>query len=423
MPVTVKQWLDLVKLRPVAFGLEAGFDDLRDLHNDWIKLFVCSTEDVTLQAHRGSYKTTCLAIALALMIVIYPTKTMIFTRKTDDDVKEIVAMIAKLLRTDMYQALSMALWNKPIEFERLSVFEIDTNLKASPRGSAQLLGMGSKGSVTGKHADIVVTDDIINLQDRISPAERQRTKLYYQELQNIKNRGGRMINTGTPWHKDDAFELMPNLTKYTCYDTGMIAHEELQRLRNSMSVSLFAANYELEHIADEDQLFRAPTIDDGSRTHLIYDGIGHIDASYGGSDGTAFTIARRHDDGRIYVYGELRQMHVDDCLKAFEGRRKLYRAGTIYLERNADKGYLASKIDQPVKTYHENTNKYIKISSYLRSEWNNIVFLKSTDTNYIAQILDYTEFASHDDAPDSLASAIRILSKPKIQLKTFSGGI
>ena len=48
-----KKWLDLVKIRPVAFGIEGGFDRLVDIHNEWIKFFLFAKEDLTLQAHRG----------------------------------------------------------------------------------------------------------------------------------------------------------------------------------------------------------------------------------------------------------------------------------------------------------------------------------------------------------------------------------
>src|SRR5699024_8143197 len=92
--------------------------------------------------------------------------------------------------------------------------EIDTNLKTTNRGSSQLVGLGIGASITGKHADIVATDDIVNLKDRASKAERDRTKLAYMELENIRNNGGRFINTGTPWHKEDAISIMPNQKKF-----------------------------------------------------------------------------------------------------------------------------------------------------------------------------------------------------------------
>jgi len=329
-------------------------------------------------------------------------------RKSDDDVKEIIKQVSKLLRTDAYIELAYALWNIELKLVKDSVFEIDTNIKQSTKGGSQLIGTGSKSSLTGKHSDIIITDDIINLDDRISKAHREKTKMVYQELQNIKNRGGRIINTGTPWHKEDAFTLMPNKHVFDCYSTGLISDAELQEIRDSMSSSLFAANYELKHIADKDAMFTNCKIDDGSNTEKIYNGVCHIDASYGGGDGTAFTIIKEcKEENIIYVYGELKQNHVDDVLDGLEAKREFYKAGTLYNETNGDKGYLNKAIQSPKKPYHEKMNKYIKISTHLKGEWYRIVFIKGTCKDYINQILDYTENSSHDDAPDSLASLIR----------------
>jgi hypothetical protein len=154
-------------------------------------------------------------------------------------------------------------------------------------------------------------------------------------------------------------------------------------------------------------MFSNCNIDDGSNTEKIYNGVCHIDASYGGGDGTAFTIIKEHEDGNIYVYGDLKQEHVDNVLNGFEEMRKHYQAGTLYNETNGDKGYLNKKISKPTHPYHEKMNKYIKISTHLKSEWNRIVFINTTSREYINQILDYTENATNDDAPDSLASLIR----------------
>ena len=368
----------------------------------------------------GSYKTTCLSIAIAILIITRPRLNIIFIRKTDNDVKEIVLQIAKLLKSEGFQLLSTRLYGKPCILEKESAFEIDTNLKQGPRGTSQLLGMGIRSSLTGKHGDIIITDDIVNINDRTSKADRDWTKIIYQELQNIRNPGGRIINAGTPWHKDDCFTLMPNIIKYDCYSTGMMTDADIQAKRNSMTTSLFAANYELKHIADENALFTAPTIDDGSNTEKIYNGVAHIDAAYGGEDGSALSIIKRHTDGKIYVYGELKQNHIDDVLEGFEEKRKFYKAGTMFTEFNADKGYLNKKIDPPRVNYHEGMNKYIKISTHLKGEWENIIFLKDTCREYINQILDYNENATHDDAPDSLASIIRE-TQYKPREKSYSG--
>ncbi len=414
-----KEWATLTYRNPKAFGIENGFTDLTELHNEWLRSFLFEKEDFTLQAHRGSYKTSCLAVAIALILIIYPELAVIFLRRGDTDVKEVIRLVSKLLQSEIYNALARATTGRHLTIATENAFEIDTNLKLNPSGAPQLLGIGSRSSLTGKHADIVITDDIVNLEDRISAAARDRTKLAYQELQNVKNRGGRFINTGTPWHKDDAFALMPNLHTYDCYSTGLISEEELKRLRNSMTPALFAANYELRHIADENLLFTSPQLN-GEPLH-IYDGICHIDAAYGGDDSSAFTILKENE-GKLYVFGDLRQKHITECLPMFEAYRKEYRAGTLYCEKNADKGFLAKEIQDPVQTYNERMNKHIKIATYLKANWDKVIFIKGTSQEYINQILDYTENAAHDDAPDSLASLIRILEE-RPQVRLFRGGI
>lgn len=398
----------LIKQEPVKIANYVGFSKMGELHNEWIKTMLYATEDKTILGHRASYKTTCLSVSLALMMVIYPYKSIIFLRKTDDDVIEVVKQVSNILRTSVFKYISLEFYGTDIKFKQDTSFKLDTNLNTSTKGSVQLLGIGINGSLTGKHADIVITDDIVNVKDRISKAEREKTKLVYQELQNVKNRGGRFINTGTPWHKEDCIAtLMPNVTKYDCYSTGLIDRETLEKIRQSMTPSLFSANYELKHIADADALFTNPKFT--SDETLIYDGVSHIDASYGGEDGTAYTICKSVGD-KFYMLGKRWNKHVDDCLSEIYALQDKYRVGSISCERNADKGYLAKELrnnGQYVEDYSENMNKFIKISTYLRKYWNDIIWLEETDADYINEILDYTENAQHDDAPDSASCMIR----------------
>lgn len=419
MDKTTKLWLNRVKKKPVAFGHAAGFDKLTDLHNNWLKLFLYSKEDITLQAHRGSYKTTCLAIAIALLIVLQPKSKIIFLRKSDDGATEIVKQVAKVLQTDIFGQLTYALYGVELQLTTDTSSEINTNLNTTSGGAGQLRGYGIKGAITGKHADIIITDDIVDRSDRTSPAERQKTIDVVQELTNIINAGGRFINTGTPWHKDDAFTLMPEPVQYSCYDTGLMTGEDIKEKRASMDASLFAANYELRHIASGEVLFPEPVIDNGANTYRIYDGQCHIDAAYSGADYNAFTIAKEAADGKIYVFGRLDAGHIDDVLPQFERDRVRYRAGTLHNETNADKGYLAKRIKQPVKKYHESMNKHVKITTYLKQRWRDVVFIKDTDPAYIEQITEYSENSAHDDAPDSLASLLREQQQGHVHVKVM----
>jgi hypothetical protein len=174
---------------PYIYGHALGFTLLTELHNDWIKQMVFGSDDETLQAHRGSYKTTCVSIALACICILYPNDKTMFMRKSDDDVKEIIEQTKKILENPLTKILVRSIYGVELRLIKASATEITTNLTNDPRGTAQLVGKGSKGSLTGKHFDRIFTDDIVNVQDRTSRAERDRTKVIYQELQNIKNRG------------------------------------------------------------------------------------------------------------------------------------------------------------------------------------------------------------------------------------------
>lgn len=398
---------------PVKIGYAVGFCKLTALHNRWIVDMIRGTQDKTLQAHRGSYKTTCVSIALACIFVLLPNKKTLFLRKTDADVKEVIRQVRNILLSPPMQEAARLIHGKDMVLITQTASELSSNLPGDSKGTSQLVAMGINGSITGKHFDRIFTDDIVNVQDRTSKAERDRTKIVYQELQNIRNRGGRIFNTGTPWHKEDCFSLMNNIERHDCYSTGLISKEQLQIIREAMTASLFAANYELRHIASDDVIFTSPQT--GADPALAEQGICHIDASYGGEDGTAFTICRK-SGGKYYIYGRLWQKHVDDCLPEIIRLRKAFNAGIIYCERNADKGYLAKTLrerGERADTYHEKMNKFVKITSYLKSEWKNVVFVAGTDAEYINQICDYTENAEHDDAPDSAASIVRKLWNKK----------
>ena len=308
---------------PEELGRQVGFRDLTPLHGEWIREMISGTEDYTLQAHRGSYKSSSLAVAIAMLMILRPRRNIIFLRKTDNDVAEMLGMVGKILRQQIMADLTACIYHKPLIILSESASQLSTNLWESPMGAPQLLGLGIRSSITGKHAWYVITDDICNKDDRESRAERERTKTQYDELQNIRNKGGRIINLGTPWHKEDVFTKMPNIHRYDCYTTGLISKEQLERLRQSMAPSLFAANYELKHIASTEVIFSTPPrFTDDPET--LRDGIAHIDAAYGGSDYTAFTCGQRDRENEvIYLYGRIWHRPVDQVLDEIIDEDKL----------------------------------------------------------------------------------------------------
>jgi len=409
-----KKVLTILKDDPVRVGHALGFEKLESLHNQWLIDMVYGHGDKTLQAHRGSYKTTDVSVALLLIMILFPNDRTLFMRKTDTDVKEVIAQVQKMLDTEFAHWLVHEVWGVNLEVVKSTQTEITTNLTNDPRGSSQLTAQGMNGSLTGKHYDRIFTDDIVNIQDRASKAERDHTKLVYQELQNIKNRGGRIYNTGTPWHKEDAFTIMPNPVKYDCYSTGLITEQDLRDIRDKMSPSLFAANYELRHIASEDVIFQPLDASHfGLSLSLVEQGLMHVDSGFYGEDYTAMTVCKKHD-GKYYVLLKMWRKHVEDCYPDIISAYRRFMSGKCYMETNADKGMVARDLRQAgmkMVTYAEKMNKYVKIVTYLKAIWNDVYFVEGTDMDAVQQICDYSDVAEHDDAPDSMASMARALYK------------
>lgn len=400
-----EQLIRELKAKPDNYLRLMGFGRKSPVYREWMRIMAFGKEDATIQAFRGSGKTTCVAGSLALIMVLYPNLRVAFMRKTDSDVKEVIAQVRKMLESEDTRAISLAIWGVQVVLTTSTQNELSTNLTNDPRGSSQLTGMGVNGSLTGKHYDVIFTDDIVNLKDRTSRAEREHTKSVYMELQNIKNRGGRIVNTMTPWHVDDAGSLMPKPRKWD-YTTmpEVMTDEDAKHIKERMTPSLWAANYELRFIPSDDVIFTSPKT--GADQSLVECGECHVDAAYHGEDFTAFTAMAVHDGVR-YVYGRMWRKHVDDVMPLIMDDYRRLMLGRLYTETNADKGYSArafKDMGARVVPYPESMNKHMKIVTHLKAAWPSIVFVEGTDQAYIDQICDYTEDAEHDDAPDSLAS-------------------
>ena len=180
-----------------------------------------------------------------------------------------------------------------------------------------------------------------------------------------------------------------------------------------MLPSLFSANYELKFVASEDIIFDNPIIE--GHAGLAEQGIAHLDSAFYGEDYTALTVCKKHD-GVYYIYGRCWRKNVEECYGDIVAIYDKFNCRKLYTETNADKGLVArdlKKLGVATVTYSETMNKYIKIVTYLKNEWNNVRFVEGTDKEYIEQICEFNDKAPHDDCADSLASCVRLLYNKK----------
>jgi len=409
---------------PHLLGLYLKYDKLIQIHSTWIFDIWTANKTVLLEAHRGSYKTTAVLIVGCIWYLLFnPDNRILIVREEGKNARKILRAIRDKYKTPEMAYLYKKLFDIDIKLIRdtENSMTLSTMERNTPEGNIECIGID--GSLTGGHYEKIHCDDIVTLKDRISRAKRDNAKLFIQELTNIIDPGLSVTYTGTPWHRDDAYSYIAEhgaiVKKYSINDIKIksFTKDHVLSLRRTMSPALFAANYELKHIADADSLFPDPNYGDW---HAKVQPRAHIDAKYRGRDTMALTMMGEYN-GNLYAVGRVFHDNIEKMYQDLISIMKSYNCGTLYLETNADKGLAATAFRQrgiPVIDYHESDNKHIKIITYLYREFKKIIWAPETDADYMAQIVDYQEGQEPDDCPDSAASLIREMGINTTGIKT-----
>lgn len=409
---------------PHLLGHKLGYTKLTKDNSEFIKYIWYNNglNERLIQAHRGSYKSTSICvIGIVLFTIFNPNKTILICREEFDGARAILKEIAKAYETTTVLSIIKSFYGiETFNFVERSGLRITLPMKTKASIEGSIEGRGIGGSITGRHYDRIHTDDIVTRKDRYSKKKREETKRFYLELKNVLNPGGVLTHSGTPWHKDDAFSLMPPPRKYPIGSIKLkdFTDTHIKKLREGMPPSLFATNYLLKHIADEDRLFNDATFGDHP-ADLKY--IGHLDAKYRGKDTMAYTIMAKYDK-KIYARGWMFYKNIELMYDKITTLHNNSKAGSLHMETNSDKGLAGTefrKRDIVVFDYHEKDNKHVKILAYLFKHWKNIIWDHDTDMSYIQQIIEYQEGEEPDDAPDSAASALRAIRAGKSNAASF----
>jgi hypothetical protein len=291
------------------------------------------------------------------------------------------------------------------------------NYKKTLTPEGNITPKGIDGSLTGDHFDKIIVDDIVTVKDKLSRAERERTKEMTHEIAaNIIDPGKGSTWIGTPWHREDAWGEINEfceIAKYPLSKYNFIGKGEAERRKKLTTPFLFAINNELELGKDESLLFSDPIYSKGW-DFSVKNVIAHIDAAFDGDHYCSMTImaplSGKGDDTVYQAVGFTYPGHIEDWYGKIEEFCAKYRVKYIYEETNADKGMSAKALTARrlrVKSYSENQNKHLKISTNLYRFWKRILWAPESDDEYMLQVTDYKEGSEPDDAPDSVASLLR----------------
>ena len=419
---------------PHLLGNMVGKTKLTMLHSEMILDLWYRRPGIhtSLMAHRGAYKTTG------------PTEVgtahWFFTGHIDDRIALVrensqvasasLSTIIRIMQHDFYRACFLAANGVLPDMKIARGDAMLLACKPSITKEHNIQAAGIETIKTGDHFDIIHCDDIVTLEDRLSRAKRERTIQGVIEVKtNIIDPGKTVHFVGTPWHPDDAWKFCSvegtdaPTKKYDVYSTGIFTPEQIEEKRKYTTPSLWAANMELRHQADESSLFKERAyVEPWSWAHP-YQAYAHLDAKFSGDHTNALTIMSKLQDGRIQIYGRVFHENVKDIFPDIRRICVRYKVKKLYNEQNPDKGFVADELekkdrihDLPAITigsglyggrYTERMNKHVKISTYGLKWWDKLVWAPDCDEEYITQVLDYMEGQQPDDAPDSMASLLR----------------
>ena len=409
---------------PHLLGHFIGKDKLTPLHSEWIKYCWDSNEPRALQAFRGGYKSTAIdVVGIIRWFLLQPNDRIALIRKSFNDASTVVSAVKQAMEHPQTKELFKFAHGFYPRATMAKEGKLRYNFKTTITPEVSLTAHGIDGSLTGMHYDKIICDDIITLKDRVSKAERERTKEVVNELAtNIIDPGKGSLWIGTPWHKEDAWNEInkfADIAMYPISQFNFLGEKVIEAKKKTTTPFLYSANYELEIRRDENSLFSEPKMAEGwdysKRSYA------HIDCAYDGDHYCALTIVSPLDNDNPVLAKKFQAIgftYPGNCKAWANEVARLYRkykCRFLLNETNPDKGYFANQMEKlgvRTKTYAETENKHIKISTNLYEYWEDIYWSPDTDPEYLNQIIDYREGNEPDDAPDSCGTIFREICKP-----------
>lgn len=421
---------------PLLLAHILGYTKVKtSIHEEWIREVWRPGFNHT-QAHRNSYKTTCRVIAWIWGQFTHKESTCLIARKSIDEARAVINEIAMHYEKPPLRALykkefgieeprNLAYWS-PMG----KGISLITKKKATKERGLEPSGVGKPR--TGAHYDLIICDDIVNIDDRYSKAERKKTIRYYGELNNIiKNDGIGIKVSGTPWHKEDAYSKMDPPRRYPIELQFIedLTSERIAEIKKGLDESEFQANYHLRHVQSEEKPFAKPNY---TNEYCEGQNYGFLDPSKGESknnDSSALTIGRYQDKIFHVNAGFLWKKRLDQTYDEVENYCKRFNIHTLYIEANKmQEAFVVEFRRRKINCVAVNsiTNKHVRIIHYVKKNWERIVFHNSVQKEYMKEIMDYIDpdISEHDDAPDSLAGFVASFYRKKrrggIQIASIS---
>lgn len=308
----------------------------------------------------------------------------------------------------------------------------------STSNGSRVYALGVGGSMTGRGAHLMIIDDSIkNEEEALSSTHRAKLwDRYLTVLVSSLYETGVIVHVGTRWRSDDLIgrvkshepEVWHSIHKPALLDehtererplwpydpeSGLgYSLDHLRRMRSLLGHRWWQTQYQGNPIDSAEGTLGTPVISDKPQGALSPRVVCYVDPAYDGKDSTAYVIGTRSGDGLYILYADCKRANAIQMAGAISNSCLKYSARSIYIETNADKGWLAKEmrgLGHHVIPIVESRNKIGRIESRVGQNFKKIIHAPGCDPEYIEQLSAWSEIATHDDAADALAGLWGVL--------------
>ncbi|MBN1455045.1 MAG: phage terminase large subunit [Methanomicrobia archaeon] len=314
--------------------------------------------------------------------------------------------------------------------------------------------VGALGNIVSAHYDLIIVDDLCNIKDRESPAIRAKKKLWFQDLPSILTPQGELVIVGTHWHCDDLYshiinqQLSPALAdedryyiqRESCYLENttcsrfptIFSDQKLQSLAEEKGTALFACQYLNSPISPKEQIFTLEHLHTIPKARINLqnaEAFAFCDPSLGANDFSAIITLLRYHDFWIVYHCILSRMRHSQLIEKLIELHQLFQYRLVGIEANS---LNKARSDTEPCTFEltlRHQQRQVGVSMPYELVWHSarkeariqdiepyitngqLLFLESHNQDYPELIDQLIQFpaAAHDDGPDALAGAIKLL--------------
>jgi len=143
--------------------------------------------------------------------------------------------------------------------------------------------------------------------------------------------------------------------------------------------------------------------------------VGYYDPAFTDDSGdySALTIGYEENGEINIIIGEVWRKQWDISREKIANLCRSYGVSLLGFEKNGAQVVAAKNLpnDINVRLITNHKNKHVRIQTYAKDNWHRLMFHRSVSEAYLRQIASYSDLdKTHDDAPDSLAGLIELLT-------------